>query len=121
MASQVIKGVGPLPQINMVTLNSKLIEAAKRVRCYVPLTGEELGRVALWNFTHFDSVFSLLYAFLVGDGNPELVMSIWENSDGTLTCEFGSQTGGNVNIYVDDKLTQWIRGGQPGYFSIILR
>ena len=121
MATKVVPGVALLPQLNFVSLNSKLVEAAKRVRCFSQPSGEEMGRVALWNFTHLDPpIQSLLFAFTVGDGNPELVMSIWENADGSFSAEFGSQTGGDLDVYVDGILKRSVRGGSPGYFSIIL-
>lgn len=123
MATKVVPGVALLPQINIITLNPKLVEAAKRVRVYVRsmVAGVELDRVVLWNFSHLDPpVSALLYAFTVGDGNPELVMSIWENADGTFSAEFGSQTGGDLNVYVDGTEKGIILGGSPGYFSIIL-
>ena len=120
MATKVIPGAILLPQLNIITLNSRLAEAAKRVRCF-STGGEELSKVLLWNFSHFDPpISSLLYAFTVGDGNPELVFSIWENADGSFTCEFGSQTGGDLDVYVDGALSRSIRYGAPGYFGIRL-
>ena len=126
MATKVVPGVALLPQINIVSLNSKLVEAAKRVRCFSQPSGEEMGQVALWNFTHLSlpppagDILALLFAFTVGDGNPELVMSIWEDYWDYFHCEFCSQTGGDLDVYVDGTLKRSVRGGSPGYFSIIL-
>lgn len=120
MATKVIPGVALLPQINIITLVPKLVETAKRVRCFSYPSGEEMQRVVLWNFTHIEGIQSLLYAFTVGDGNPELVVSIWKNPDGTFSCEFGSQSGGGLDVYADDTLRVSVRGGSPGYFAIRL-
>jgi len=124
MATKVIPGAALLPQINVITLNPNLVGAAKRVRCFPPPpvdeSGEELSKVLLWNFSHIDPpIQSLLYAFIVGDGNPELVFSIWQNADGSFTCEFGLQTGAGLDVYVDGSLKQSIRGGSPGYFGLV--